>query len=69
MANQDSGYALKNENDTYYCGLNMFDKQLRKVKIYHSLRYAKEAIENIKERNPEHRDDVWRIIKVEIREI
>ncbi len=68
MANQDSGYILKNENDVYYCGL-CFDKQLRKVKIYHSLRYAKEAIENIKERYPEYRDSIWKIIKVEIREV
>ena len=69
MASQDSGYILKNENDIYYCGLNIFDKQLRKAKIYHSLCYAEEAIENIKKRNPEYRDAVWRIVKVEIREV
>lgn len=69
MANQDSGYVLKNENDIYFCGQHIFDEQLRNAKVYHSLLYAKKAVENIKERDPEHRDDTWRIIKVEIKEI
>lgn len=45
--NIDSGIVLKNSDNLYYCGLNTFDKQLRKAKIYHSDKYADEAIESI----------------------
>ena len=31
----------------YYSGLNMFKKQLRDAKVYHSDKYLKEAIETL----------------------
>ena len=43
----DYGIVLKNSDGLYYCGLNAFDKQLRKAKIYHSDKWADEAIESI----------------------
>lgn len=42
---EDSGLVIKDEKDNYYCGLNKWDKQLRKAKIYHSERYAKEYMD------------------------
>ena len=42
---QDNGIViLDTENKTYYCGLNTWDKQLRKAKIYHQERYANDLI-------------------------
>ena len=41
----DKGYVIKNEyNGLYWCGLKQWDKQLRKAKIYHSEKYATDAI-------------------------
>lgn len=50
----DSGYVLKTEEGLYYCGMNIFDKQLRMAKIYHSKRYAQDAKETMEKRKGCH---------------
>ena len=43
-------YVVFCENDgTYWCGLNTWDKQLRKAKVFHSLKYANEVAERFKQ--------------------
>ena len=43
-------YVVFCENDgTYWCGLNTWDKQLRKAKVFHSLKYANEVHRRYKE--------------------
>lgn len=43
-------YVVFCEDDgTYWCGLNTWDKQLRKAKVFHSLKYANEVAERYKE--------------------
>ena len=42
-------YVVFCEDDgTYWCGLNTWDKQLRKAKVFHSLKYANEVAERYK---------------------
>ena len=36
-------YAVKFNNGLYWCGYNTADKQIRKAKIYTSIKYAQEA--------------------------
>ena len=36
-------YVVKFNNGLYWCGYNTADKQLRKAKIYTSIKYAQEA--------------------------
>ena len=50
----DSGYVLKTEDGLYYCGMNIFDKQLRMSKIYHSKRYAEDAKKTMEQRKGCH---------------
>lgn len=39
----DKGFVVKDsQSNEYFCGMNIWDKQLRKAKIYHWERYAKE---------------------------
>ena len=41
---QKKMYVVFCENDgTYWCGFNKWDKQLRKAKVFHSLKYANEV--------------------------
>lgn len=41
----DSGYVVKDTNTKeYFCGMNKWDKQLRKAQIYHSIRYANQTM-------------------------
>lgn len=50
---QDSGYVIKDPAyNTYYCGYKTWDSQLRKAKIYHSVKYAKEYMDSC-DRNTE----------------
>lgn len=43
----DNGQVIYNINtNEYFCGLNQWDKQLRKAKIYHSDRYINDAIKD-----------------------
>lgn len=56
---KDSGFVIYDEDvNEYFCGLNMWDKQLRKAKIYHSKNYAQQAIDIAKEKNPDTRDNL-----------
>ena len=42
----DGGLVIKDiKHNVYYCGLNTWNKQLRKAKIYHSAKWAHEAID------------------------
>ena len=41
MHKDDFGFAIKNDGDGYYTGFG-WDKQLRKAKLYHSFKYAKD---------------------------
>ncbi|MBQ8218547.1 MAG: hypothetical protein IJZ79_02245 [Bacilli bacterium] len=44
---RDSGVVIKHKNKKlYYCGLSTWDSQLRKAKIYHSKKFAEEAMES-----------------------
>ena len=44
MIMQKKMYVVFCENDgTYWCGLNKWDKQVRKAKVFHSLKYANEV--------------------------
>lgn len=46
MITSDSGYVAYNKDkDIYFCGLNTWDKQLRKAKIYHSDKWLREIID------------------------
>ena len=36
----ESGYVIRDKDGLYFCGLNAWDKQLRKAKIYTSLKMA-----------------------------
>ena len=36
----DICFAIKDENEYFYCGLNKWDKQLRKAQLFHSFKYA-----------------------------
>lgn len=61
----DGGYVVKDTlNKQYFCGLNTWDKQLRKAKIYHSEKYATEIVED-----PRYSNRTMSIVKVEIKEV
>lgn len=61
----DTGYVIKDSTTKeYYCGLNTWDKQLRKAKIYHSVKYANDVINDDKFSNR-----TMHIAKVEIKEV
>lgn len=60
----DSGHVLKTEDGLYYCGMNIFDKQLRMAKIYHSKRYAEDAKGTMEQRMGCH----IHLVRVEISE-
>lgn len=71
---KDTGYVVKNSTGLYFSGMNQVSDQLRKAKIYHSIKYAEQTMNslnsnqrkfNIPFKNP--RD--FKIVKVEIVEI
>lgn len=39
----DVCFAVKDEEGFYWCGLNKWDKQLRKAQLFHSWKWAIEA--------------------------
>lgn len=62
---KDNGYVIKDTNtNEYFCGMNSWDKQLRKAQIYHSVKYVNQTINDVryKERN-------MKMIAVEIKEL
>lgn len=55
ICKEDKGIVILNTvTEEYYCGLNKFDKQLRKAKIYHSKKWAEEAISNYTENHKQY---------------
>lgn len=47
MITVDSGFVIYDETrNEFFCGLNTWDRQLRKAKVYHSERYLKQALES-----------------------
>ena len=68
MSTIDGGYVIKTTTGAYYCGYNTIDVQLRKAKIYHSLRYAQDAIKSL-QKSARFRNFEFIIINVEIREV
>jgi DNA-directed RNA polymerase subunit RPC12/RpoP len=58
-------WVIKYEDDFYYCGNNLFDKQLRKAQIYHWKEAAEEQAENLKTRRySKVADTKWEIVSV-----
>ena len=61
----DSGYGVKDiDTNEYFCGMNKWDKQLRKAVIYHSVRYAEQTINDSRFKNRN-----MKYVPVEIREV
>lgn len=61
----DNGYVVKDMvTNEYYCGMNKWDIQLRKAKIYHSKKYANEMMDDTRFRN---RNKI--LLNVEIKEV
>ena len=52
MLNEKKMYVLQLSNGNFYCGYKCFDKQLRKAKIYHSLKYINDVAEEYKHLKP-----------------
>lgn len=48
MNNDDFIFAVKDREGYYFIGYNRWDKQLRKAKLYHSYKYAKEIRDDIR---------------------
>ena len=66
----DFCFAIKNENGFYYCGLKKWDKQIRKAKIYTSIKYAQEAgLDCLSRRRIINLDtDGFKVVEVELKE-
>lgn len=66
-------YVIKYANGQYFCGLNQFDKQLRKAKIYTSKKWITEVAEELKTRKRYNQKVAptleYKIVKVEIKEV
>ena len=58
----DFFFAVKSNDGSYWTGYNQWDKQIRKAKLFVSVKYANEVVKRYQERNP-------KIVKVEIREV
>lgn len=41
-------YGIKNNNNEYFIGFNKWDKQLRKAKLYTSMKWANEVKDDLK---------------------
>ena len=63
-------YVVKFNNGLYWCGYNTADKQIRKAKIYTSVKYAREAgIDALSRRRIINLDtDGFQIVEVELKE-
>ena len=60
---EDNGFVIKNiDTNEYFIGFNKWDKQLRKAKIYHSIKYANDVINDSEYKN-------LKIVKILIREV
>ena len=68
----ERGFVLKNSRNDYFIGMNKYDSQLRKAKIYTSLKQAIESKNDVNTRFNRIYDGVmcdFEIVPVEIREI
>ena len=63
-------YVVKFNNGLYWCGYNTADKQIRKAKIYTSIKYAREAGMDVLSRRRiiNLNTDDFQIIEVELKE-
>ena len=63
-------YVVKFNNGLYWCGYNTADKQIRKAKIYTSIKYAHEAGMDVLSRRRiiNLNTDGFQIIEVELKE-
>jgi hypothetical protein len=59
-------YVVQFKDGSYWCGLNTFDKQIRKAKIFKSLTYAREAGERFRFRSAFDGKDSYKILEIEI---
>ena len=57
-------YAVKSITGEYWCGMNYWDKQLRKARLYNSIKYASLTLNDHR-----FRDKELQIVKVEINEV
>lgn len=57
-------YAVKDADGLYWCGMNYWDKQLRKARFYNSLKYARAVLEDSRFREKE-----LKIITAELHEV
>lgn len=55
-------FAVKSSYGSYWTGCNKWDKQIRKAKLFVSMKYANEVVKRYQDYNPE-------IVKIEIREV
>lgn len=69
MKYSDSGIVVfRSDTKQYYCGLNTWDKQLRKAKIYHQKRWAEEAIDSfVNDRNKPLSRNIFSMHGIEIK--
>ena len=68
----ETGFVLKNSRNDYFTGMNKYDSQLRKAKIYTSLKHAIESKNDVNTRFEKIYGGVmcdFEIVPVEIREI
>ena len=61
---QDIGIGIKDKYGCYFCGLNTWDPQIRKAKLYHSINYANDVIND-----PRYKNREAFTVKIEIKEI
>lgn len=62
--NSENLYVVQFNDGSYWCGLNTFDPQIRKAKIFKSLKYAKEAGERF--RSEFDGKNSYKILEIEI---
>lgn len=58
----DECYVVKDEKGCYWCGLNKWDKQLRKAQMFHSLVFANKIVEKFSQYE-------LKVAKVVVREV
>lgn len=67
----DHGYVIKNSEGLYFTGYNQTSDQLRKAKIYHSIRYANDSANELNN-NPRRLSGVkndFVLVKIAILEV
>ena len=67
MITTDNGYVIYCEDqDMFYTGVG-FNKNIRFAQIYHSLKYVRDAIENMAHKFPYTKGNVYEVYPVNIR--